>query len=231
MRLAPTLALTAATTATALPNLAPRATPTAPATKPTLSHSNGFYLTARLSDPAHDLNPSIDGWTLGTAHTGAGLNAAVLYAASSGAGRLFYENGTQAQAVAGQTTLVTDGGTPLAPSSLIVQPAGQPPRIIDIDYNQGTPAAVEAAGNGLGPQLVNGLGQGTFLACNATVPYYGYKFVTLQYLYGEPGDKGQGAVPADCVPISLVPQCTTLNDLPPGSYSSHEFAVEVACYA
>lgn len=217
MRLTPALTLTAATTALALP---------AGSSEPKLSHSTGFYLTAHVSDAAHDLTPPINGWVLGTAHTGAGLNAAVLYSSN---GRLFYENGTAEQARARQATLITDGGTPLFPSSLILQPAGEAPRITDIDFNQGTAVGVVESKKG-GPKLVNGLGEGTFLACNATVPYYGYKFVTVQFLYGKKGETGVGAVPADCVPVELVPQCATLNDLPAGSYSSHEFAVDVACY-
>lgn len=189
----------------------------------TTSKSKAFYLAAHVSE--HDLDPPINGWLLGTAHTGAGLSAAVFYGPSTSEARLFYENGTAEQAAHRQTTIITDGGTPPAPSSLIVQAADQPPHIADIDFNQGTPNAI--LDGSPSPHLVSGVAAGTFLACNATVPYYGYKFITLQYAYADAA--GASAVSDGCVPVTLVPQCAALNDLPAGSISTHEFALEVAC--
>jgi hypothetical protein len=208
-------ALTLAAAATALPNHLGRST-----TAATLAKFKGFYLTARVTDPAHDLDPSVDNWVLGTIHTGAGLNAAVF---STGSGRLFYENGTAEQVANLQTTIVTDGGTPPFPSSLMLQGAGEPRRIGEINVGYGTANSVVAEGENV--RLVNGLGEGTYLACTATVPYYNQEFVTLQYLYGKV------EVPEGCAPVELVPRCATLNELPEGSLSSHEFAVEVDCVA
>jgi hypothetical protein len=223
--LLPALGLAAA--ATALPSQPQaRAADAAKASK-----SKGFYLAAKVTE--HDLTPPIDGWLLSTAHTGAGFNAAVFYGASADQARLFYQNGTAWQAAHRQTTIVTDGGTPLAPSSLIVGAAGQPPQIASINYQEGTPNTVVSLGadGKQQPQLVNALGGGAWLACNATIPYYGYNFITLQYAYAEAAGSASGGneVPDSCVPITLVPRCATLNDVPTGSYSSHEFADEVSC--
>ncbi|KAL2136151.1 hypothetical protein VTI74DRAFT_5204 [Chaetomium olivicolor] len=215
MKLLLTLSLAAA--ATALPAQQARRTTTSP------SQSKGFRLIAHLTDPSHDLNPPVNGWALGTIHTGAGQNAAV-FSEPSSYSRIFYQNGTAEQVASRQTTIVTDSGTPPFPSSLITQGAGEPPRIVDISVGEGTANAVVEKENEGGPVLVNGLGEGSYMACKAVVPYYQTEYVTLQYLYGE-----GGKVPEGCVRIELVPECAVLNELPEGSLSSHEFAVDVAC--
>lgn len=185
-----------------------------------ISESNGFFLIAKITDPSRDLNPSVDGLALGTVHTGAGQDAAVFYA--EGPGRIFYQNGTAGQAQLRQTTILTDGGRPVFPSGICIQVPDEPRGIISIKAGKGTYSTTVGSD---APALANGLGAGTFLACNATVPYYRRKFITLQYAYGA-GDE----VPAACAPIALVPQCTALDDVPEGSYSSHEFAQQVPCY-
>jgi hypothetical protein len=213
----PTFALAAAATATALPKSC------APS-----SRSKGFYLSAHATDPSNPLTPFIDGLVLGTAHTGAGSGAAVFYGSDPATGRLFYQNGTAAQAAAGDTTIVTDGGTPPFPSTLQVQTADEARRIADISVGYGTPNVVRKRGREPAA-LVNTLDEaqgGTYLACNATVPYYRREFITLQYLY----EVAEGAaLPEGCAPILLLPRCGVLEELPEGSISSHEFAVEVKC--
>jgi hypothetical protein len=209
MRLIPTLTLAAA--ASALPNPSPK-----------LSKSTGFHLVAHVTNPAHDLTPSVEGWSLAGIHTGAGFNAAVLDASAS-SGRLFYQNGTVTQVARRQATVVTDGGTPPFPMSLQVQAPGEPRQIAGINVAQGTPGRVDVRG-----VLVNGLAEsrgGTYLACRQTVPYYGVEYATLQYAYG-----GEAEGVADgCAPIKLVARCAVLNELPEGSISSHEFVQEVRC--
>ena len=199
-----TLALAAA--ATALPSQHAR-------TATCTSTSKGFNLVAHVTDATSDLTPSVEGLFLSTAHTGAGLNAAVL---SSANGRLFYQNGTSPET----SDILTDGGTPPFPFSLQVQPAGEARRILDISVGQGTVGSVNAQG-----RLVNGLGEGAFLACRQVVPYYNQEFVTLQFVYG----KADPATLKGCATIELVAKCAELNELPEGSLSSHEFAAEVKC--
>ena len=190
---------------------------------PATGTSTGFQLVAKLTHHSHDLTPSVNGWTVASAHTGAGSAAAILTSDPTVA-RIFYENGTAAEVAAKKTTLITDGGTPPAPYGVLV-PAQGSSGLIGINVGAGTFNTVVKTAPGH-PVVVNGLGQGTYLACNAEIPYYpGQTFVTLQYQYGT-----TGAVPGGCVAIDLVPQCAVLNTLPDPSYSSHEFAVAVKCY-
>lgn len=202
-------ALTLAAAASALPSQQARSGST----------SKGFTLYAHVTGGNSELAQAVEGLTVSTAHTGAGQNAAVL---SDSSARLFYQNGT---AASGTSSIVTDGGSPASiPFSLTVQPAGEAHRILEISVGgAGTPNFVGDQGN-----LVNGLGEGTYLACDAVIPYYQRVFTTLQYVYGQP----DAATLADCVTVDLVAKCAELNELPEdGSLSSHEFAVDVKCEA
>ncbi|KAK3392888.1 hypothetical protein B0H63DRAFT_456766 [Podospora didyma] len=208
---------------------------------PPTSLSNGFFLVANVTDPSLDLSPSINGWVFQTAHTGPPTNAAVLQApGSSVPGRVFYENGTAEQVHYGQSTVITDGATPPTPFGIFIQS----PTEFDITYptehdlfvnaGPGTPSRITDFPNPY-PILQNNQGVGTFVACNNTVPYYGYKFITINYAYAtfegpDGGYEYHANIPEGCAPINLVPQCTTLNTLPPDAYASHEFAAPVRCY-
>ncbi|KAK3985660.1 hypothetical protein QBC44DRAFT_334569 [Cladorrhinum sp. PSN332] len=206
------LSLVLATLVAALPT--EQAGPQAP-------FSRGFFLVAKVTDPAHHLDPSVNNYVLSTVHTGAALSAAVLSSAPVRSGRIFYENGTDAEHELQQTNILTDGATPPVPFGLFVQDPTQAPSNIPINAGPGTFNTVSDSDS----ILLNGQGEGTYLACNAKVPYYNRNFITLQYAYGS-----SPIIPEDCAPIELVPQCTILNELPDNAYASHEFAVAVRCY-
>jgi hypothetical protein len=205
----PISVVTLAAAVTALPSQQARA--------PTFT-SKGFNLYAHVTGGNSSLAQSVEGMTLSTAHTGAAMNAAVLSHTSV---RLFYQNGT---AESGTSSIVTDGGSPPSiPFSLGVQPAGESHRILDINVGSGTPNFVSAEGT-----LQNAIAEGSFLACDAVIPYYNRVFTTLQFVYG----KADPATLAECVTIQLVAKCAELNELPDeGSLSSHEHAVDVKCEA
>jgi len=214
-----TLSLAAlAALSTAAPAVRRQNTPTA---------SKGFTLVAKVTDPSKDFSPSVDNWVFSTIHTGPPTSRAVL---SQGNSRIFYENGTSADVAAGTTTLITDSATPPTPFGVTIQG----PTEYDVTYptehsifvNAGTGTLLSVGGGFLANGLDRGTGdEGTFVACNNTVPYYrDLRFITLQYVYdGETAPQG-------CAPVVLVPQCATLNDLPPDAYASHEFALDVGCY-
>ncbi|KAK0703086.1 hypothetical protein B0T26DRAFT_599712, partial [Lasiosphaeria miniovina] len=206
------------------------------------SLSQGFFLVANVTDPSKDLVPSINGWVVQAAHTGPALDVAVLQSPTSSVpGRIFYENGTAEQVRFGRSSVLTDTATPLTPYGIIVQNSTRfdatYPTEHDVFINggTGTPSSITNFPNSPYAVLQNNLGPGTFVACNNTVPYYGRKFITIEYAYAtfvgpDGGFLYDADIPDGCAPISLVPQCTTLNSLPPGAFASHEFAATVRCY-
>ncbi|KAK4189067.1 hypothetical protein QBC35DRAFT_494627 [Podospora australis] len=131
--------------------------PSSPTTTPSFK-AKAFHLLAVVTDPSLDLSPSINGWAVTTAHSGAAQNVAIFPSPSSG--RLFYENGTTSP---GTTNILTDGGTPLVPFGLATQPppsdAGSTASVATVNVGPGTPIT-------LGPLLTNTQGGWTWLACN-----------------------------------------------------------------
>ncbi|KAK3386711.1 hypothetical protein B0H63DRAFT_468265 [Podospora didyma] len=216
---------------------AKRDTPHYPAT----SLSKGFLLIANVTDPTKDLSPSVNGWVVQTAHIGPPFNAAVLQSPGASApGRIFYENGTDERVRYGQSTVITDGATPPSPFGILVQSPTEFDTLYPTEHDvfinggPGTPASITRFPSPYAI-LQNNLGVGTFVACNNTIPYYGYKFITINYAYAtfegpDGGYQYNANIPEGCAPITLLPQCTTLNELPPDAYASHEFAVTERCY-
>ena len=208
---------------------------------PPSSQSTGFTLIANVTDPSKDFSPSISGLVLEGIHVGAGLNVATLSSAANSAGNIFYENGTASDIFSGgPVDILMDGGTPLFPWGITVQS----PTVFDTTYpaehdvfvnaGTGTQASLTRFPNPY-PYLANGQGTGTFVACNNTVPYYRANFITVQYAYAtftapDGSYDYQANIPDGCAPINLVAQCATLDTLPAGSISSHQYAATVQCY-
>ncbi|KAK7955805.1 uncharacterized protein PG986_005027 [Apiospora aurea] len=194
---------------------------------PPTQQSKGFNLVANLTDPSKDFKPSIKSWQLSGLHVGAGLGDAALTASS---GRLFYQNGTAEETRYNQAHTLSDGGTPLFPWGIAVDDATDAGGVlhgISINAGSGQAGVQLAQFPEHYPILRTPQSPGTYVACNQTVPYYGSNFITVRATYGD----AQQRVPDNCVAITLVPQCAELNDVPAGSYSSHEFANTVNCYA
>ncbi|KAK4197176.1 hypothetical protein QBC40DRAFT_286113 [Triangularia verruculosa] len=194
----------------------------ATATTPT-TIGTGFILVAHVTNPDQDFTPSVNNVAVNSIHASPGFRVATV-SSSLTDGHVFYENGTLDQVADGETTVIFDSATPLTPFGILVQDPSAP--IDNIAINAG-PGSFNNLATDPEPRpvLVNGLGDGTYLVCNATVPYYRQNFMTLQYAY-----EGE-TVPENCVPVQLVPQCAVLNELPPGSHSSHEHALSVRCYS
>ncbi|KAK0632483.1 hypothetical protein B0T14DRAFT_490837 [Immersiella caudata] len=200
---------------------------------PSLSTSKGFTLVAKVlpSSGSSPLAPLVDSRVLIAAHVGAGFNVAVLYPRNYTNAAIFYQNGTPEQVSSGQTMLINDEATPPSPFPMSIQG----PDVFDRTYltqhsvlvNVVNSSAVSFEERNGVQVLKNGLdpvGEGTFAVCNNTVPYYRSAFWTLMYVYG--GEE----LAEECVEVVMVPKCAVLADLPEGSFSSHEFAVEVKCY-
>ncbi|KAI1372260.1 hypothetical protein F4677DRAFT_432892 [Hypoxylon crocopeplum] len=208
---------------------------------PPTAQSNGFFLIANVTDPSTDFTPSIKNWVVTTAHVGAGTDVAVLVPFDAGSsGRIFYQNGTAEEVRYSGTEVLTDGGTPPAPYGFFVQKEDE----FDTVYTDQHDVWINVgSGTGTGftrfpdpyPTMSSFTGAGTFVACNDTVPYYHTNFITLQYAYPiTTAPDGSWMydpnIPEGCTAINLIPQCTELNELPEGSFSSHEFAASTTCY-
>lgn len=171
-----------------------------------------------LPGPAFD--PPIDGMYLTSLHDGAGTALAQL---SLEPGRIFYQNGTE-EGRRDTNTVITDGGTPPFPESLIfaADPNSPDASVLRIDAGSGSPGI----SIGFLPDLeLRTTAVGTFVACLEPVAYYGGRnFTLIKHIFPPT------AVPAECLPIHLQPKCARLNELPPDAYSKHDSILPTQCF-
>ncbi|KAK3312932.1 hypothetical protein B0H66DRAFT_504978, partial [Apodospora peruviana] len=204
------------------------ATPLVDSNPASLSATTGFILVANLTDTTRDFSPSINHLKLTGVRIGAGLETAVL---TNNTGRTFYENGTD-----GNIGVVSDsGGT--YPISMIMDALA--PGEADADYVDYVGIDVGTAQPGIGiaappadvPALY-GPDMGTFVVCFESQPVYGkpqypVRFAKAQLVNGVAYQK----IPAQCAPITLLPQCAQLDDaVPSGALYDHDYARNVRCY-
>jgi len=167
---------------------------------------------------------------LAAALAGAGL-ALVGNIPTTDNARVFYQNGTAEERRFGRSNVLTDGGTPPFPQGLkLVKDAGSDTlSTANLNAGLGTPG-VGIAGF---PNPYAFLYPETWAACNESLPYYQGRYFIIFKQAATTVDKDgkiHDNVPEGCAPVRLLPECTPLNDLPAGSSSSHEFAIEDRCY-
>jgi len=201
---------------------------------PPSSLANGFTLVVNVTDPAKDLTPSVNGYVFTTAHTGAGLNTAIVSPGDpQQPGRVFYLNGTTNEVRNHQSTVITDGGLPPAPYGItILDSAQETEHAISVNVGQRTVGVGLATFPDPYSYLIASR-PGSYLVCNRDIPYYQQAFTVVQWVdavVDEDTSLYVTHVPYGCTAVRLIPQCTTLDELPEGSYSSHEFANTVKCY-
>ncbi|KAJ3474482.1 hypothetical protein NLG97_g9824 [Lecanicillium saksenae] len=83
------------------------------------------------------------------------------------------------------------------------------------------------------PNPIPELYPSTYVACKEALAYYGGKeFVIIKQAKTTVTEDGKVEynIPEGCAPLSLLPQCTKINDLPEGSMSSHQYAATTRCY-
>ncbi|KAF5133172.1 hypothetical protein E5D57_003795 [Metarhizium anisopliae] len=197
---------------------------------PSKSTSKGFHLVVNVTDPSKDFESPVHNTYVSSIHVGAGL-ALVGQSTGTGYGRIFYQNGTVDEQRYSQSNILSDSGTPPFPSGLklVKDPNSQTVSTAHLDGGPGQ--------SGIGitrfPEPYAFLDPETWVACNESQPYYGGKyFVILKQAETTIGDDGSinRNIPDGCAPVRLVPECTNLNDLPAGSTSSHEYALDSECY-
>lgn len=195
---------------------------------PERSTSTGFNLIVNVTDHSKDFERPIHNSQITTIHVGAGLS---LVGVVEKDGRVFYQNGTKDQRQDGEATVLTDGGTPRTPAGLAIHQNKGNKQLYDttLNFGPGTPGVQL---NALDDPYTYMLPE-TFVACNESLEYYqGKHFVVIKQarLSIDENNEIQRNIPDGCVPIRLVPQCAKLEELPEGSYSSHEFALNSKCY-
>lgn len=200
------------------------------------STSTGFRLLVQVIKPFPDISPPIDKKYLTTAHTGAGLSAADVSGNATN-GRIWYQNGTAPASAQELSGILTDGGYLPAPYGIGLQGPDEfdgtvypKEHRVSVNVGPGTPTMGVELNDEKLPVLrvrdVAGLG-GKWIVCRRKIWYYypeDWEFSVLRYVYA-----GEETPTDECAPVDLVPVCAELPELPEGSYSSHEFAVEVPC--
>ncbi|KAI0880651.1 uncharacterized protein GGS22DRAFT_81493 [Annulohypoxylon maeteangense] len=191
---------------------------------PPSTFSKGFKLIANVTDRAHDLSPSIHGWALQGAHIGADLNSAVLN--NTTPGTIFYQNGTANEIYHQTSNILTDSSTPLAPYGLIMRYPNETSDVVALGINGGSGTPGITLTNPPYPMTELSAPASQFVACKEKIPYYppGWEFVLVRAF------RDGYQVPANCAVVDFLPQCAELPDLPPGSYSTHEFANLARCF-
>jgi hypothetical protein len=197
-----------------------------PPALPPASSSKGFNLVVNVTDLSRDFSPPVHQKYVNTIHIGAGQSLLGVGNRENNP-RLFYINGTGTEYHFANSTLLTDSGKPLSPWGVsLVKDQGS-----DIVSTAHLDAGSGQRGIGLTRWSVpyTFMYPEMFAICNETVPYYGGKhFMVVKQV--DLDDRGTELMPKNCVPVRLFAQCAKLNDLPPDSWSSHEFAYETACY-
>ncbi|KMQ81464.1 hypothetical protein RF55_26248, partial [Lasius niger] len=169
---------------------------------PGTSHSKGFRLAINVTDHSNVLYSLIQNKYIGSIHVGAGL-ALVGWAPDTEYARIFYQNGTAEEHRSGM-----DKKSPAVSTA-------------HLDAGPGTPGIYIAPV----PEPYAFLFPDTWTACNESISYYpGKHFVIFKRV------ETNHNIPDGCVPVRLIPECIPLNDLPPESLSSHEYAIDDRCY-
>ncbi|KAG5951819.1 hypothetical protein E4U58_001059 [Claviceps cyperi] len=194
--------------------------------RPATSLSQGFNLVVNVTDLNRDFSPSVHGKFLDSIHIGAG-DSLLSTSDDKKSARIFYVNGSAAEFHFGLTTVVSDSATPPAPFSISLAQN-------NISKIERTVHLSSSAGNkGVGithlPVPYSFLSPETYAICNESLSYYrGARFLIVKQF--QLGLQTLKSIPANCVPVRLLPECTKLNDLPKDSYSSHEFTYGTSCY-
>ncbi|RYP30578.1 hypothetical protein DL767_006168 [Monosporascus sp. MG133] len=176
--------------------------------------SNGFNLRAKVTDPAHDLTPSVEGLYLSFQRVQQGINIAVANEYPT----TYYLNQTE-----GGNTINHDVA-PLYPVGIYVQGPDETDARYPEEHNVAVNVNDVTHGLDVFPSL-SGPAAGAYLVCRRDFifPSGPAELLMPRFLYdGE-------MLPEDCAPVAFVPECATLANLPNGTRWNHDFVAQTSC--
>ncbi|RYO73664.1 hypothetical protein DL764_010442 [Monosporascus ibericus] len=176
--------------------------------------SSGFNLRVKVTDPAHDLTPSVQGLYLSFQRVQQGINIAVANEFPT----TYYLNQTE-----GGNTINHDVA-PLYPVGIYVQGPDEADARYPEEHNMAVNVNDVTHGLEAFPSL-SGPAAGAYLVCRREFifPSGPAELLMPRFLYdGE-------TLPEDCVPVAFVPECATLGNLPNGTRWNHDFVAQTSC--
>lgn len=199
---------------------------TDPSDYPPYTTGPAFRLVANVTNlTATAITPSIHLWYVQGQHSGAGIDTMTLINA---AGQVFWVNGTELEVRYSESTVQSDSA--LFPMGLMLTE--------DAPYGLWSEFGPGREELGVTPfprptPMLYGPDQGTFVACNETFDAYAHPVIGLGFAtatFDNATATFVQAVPDNCVPVNLLPECADLAPPPEGANYTHDFAQPVRCY-
>lgn len=182
---------------------------------PCQKKSDGFNLRVQLNDPTRDLTPSVSGQYLSGLRVSQGSYIAVTSEEPS----TYYLNNTE-----GGATVVHDI-IGVYPISLFVQGPTEFDSSYPDEHNVGLVVGSTTKGLQVYPALTGPADGGTYIICprEFVFPSGPSDIVAPRFLY-----EGE-EIPDDCVSVTFVPECATLEPLPDGASWNHDSVTMISC--
>lgn len=183
--------------------------------------AKAFRLVVHVTDKSHEFSSSIEGNYLDNINVGANQSVVGVRPGDQDT-RVFYINGTKAEAKIGDSTIVSDTGSPPMPWGLLLTKNDFADDDASVEQNGG-PGTKGLAIASTPTQFR--LGPGQYAVCNEVLPYYQANYLVLKHF------DDSTKLSADCAAVSVNPECADLAPLPRDAISSHKFVQEASCYA
>ncbi|KAK3181621.1 hypothetical protein K4F52_006999 [Lecanicillium sp. MT-2017a] len=192
---------------------------------PAKQTSKGFKLVANVTDPSRDFKDPIHNKFLTPLHTGAAVNV-IGIARDGDKAPVFYQTGNQQERLSGATRIAVDLGTPPSAFGFSLQS--------DNGKSFASTAHADAGAGQAGVSVTHDpvpfafLNLAEFAICEEPLPALQNQQYKVLHQFNTLSSAEK--IPEDCVPITVIPQCATLEDLLEGSRASHDDAFEAGCY-
>ena len=188
--------------------------------------SKGFNLVVNVTDPSRDFEESVHNKFLTALHSG--LNDNLVGVAEEGDQiPVFYQNGTEQDRQRSGSRLAADLGNPPSAFGFSLQSGADSSFVSTANLSPGPGKVAVALTHEPVPYAF--LNLSIFAICNQPLPIYqGMEYKVLRQFRTK---NSAEMIPNNCVPVTIIPQCAVLEDLPKGSRDSHDLASDSECYA